>query len=243
MSKQRIELERQIIGMALYGGFGRVASMLKPNNFTATEPYNHQYIWAAMGRLWPTDPVELLTVAMQLNKEKINYAHYIAHECDPLTVSGRNIEYYALVLLEMDIRQKLLQCLTNEQLKATSASNMDLLTILKQCIDLIKDSNHDLFQSNATIEGYLEAYAPATYTEYRKYSAAIPAKVAQVKEAAQVKTLFQHLYSLSREKSDVLRAQVLVRMESLMKQVLIDADLPHGIESIFNIQPKPEYEQ
>lgn len=137
----RVQLEQTIIGACLLeNGYDRIAGVLSPKTFTSSIQYNHQVIYKAIEALYPDRPVDPLTVTHELNQP--SYASYLAH-CSSLVSSSANLRYHAFILLQLSMRDALIQTLSKASEKELSLTTK---AALQEIIDECLDSDNDILE-------------------------------------------------------------------------------------------------
>lgn len=157
----RIELEQAIIGaVVLETRYDQVGNILKPSNFTAKKEdthANYQLIWSTIKEQAEADnPYDIITIANKLKQKRLptgNYSYELAL-CTSQVNSGASLIEHAIILLETDIREKLVK-----QLMAFQASNRNInyRAMLQEILNHVQDPSEDIFDVVDSAEHYFAA--------------------------------------------------------------------------------------
>ncbi|MBX2916727.1 MAG: hypothetical protein KF856_15765 [Cyclobacteriaceae bacterium] len=234
MDSFRLNLEQTIIGACLLeNGYSRVAGVLFARNFSQTEYYDHRIIFQAIERLYPTRPVDLITVAHEVNKS--GYGYYLAG-CASKVCSSENLRSHAFILLQLSMRDALIQVL--DKARAMHISNTTHAAI-QEVIDECLDSGNDIFELYLKVQSYLEFIGAEEFllTDIRKLKDSIDRKINTIKAQAHIECLFNNLSSLSNQVPDVTTKLVLDRLTTLTKGVLVKGNVsPAVLDSLNRIE-------
>ncbi|OEK06720.1 DnaB-like helicase N-terminal domain-containing protein [Roseivirga misakiensis] len=192
----RLLLESTVLGMALEKKFGRVNHILSTKNFSVNREYNHQAIWKAMEQLYPTEPIDTISVASFLLKKGERTYHRYLSSLTNFVVSD-NIEYYSLQLLELDIREKLSSVLSIEEAKAISEQDFQVGSLFKSMGQMVRDYDRDLFDLTDSIRNYLERHFESKIpTSVVDLLNSLPEKIREIKSANKLRCLLRELCNL-----------------------------------------------
>lgn len=149
---ERQDFEQAIIGACLQeNGYCVVAGVLTSRNFTTTTPFNHRLIFKAIQDLYPCRPIDLFTVAHEIAKP--DYAWYLA-SCSARVVSAANLRHHAFILLQMSMRDSLIEFLNNapDRFNLSTTTRSAINDIIDECLD----SSNDILEVYAKAPVYLQ---------------------------------------------------------------------------------------
>lgn len=149
--KFRLQLEQTIIGSCiLENGYSQVAEVLTDKSFTKSEPFDHQLIFSAIEKLYPVRPIDLLTVSYEINKPE--YSSYLAH-CALNVSSASNLKHHAYILLQLGMRDALINLLDQAQ---STAVSLVTRSAIQEVIDECLDTENDILDIYSKVVSYLE---------------------------------------------------------------------------------------
>ncbi len=208
-------LEALIIGeVILENKFALVANILSQKNFGSYPGADHKIIWSVLEKMYPTIPIDLVTATRKLQEwYTINYAFLLTGYT--LRIGSTNhIRYHAIILLEMDIRSKVLAVLDQIYITGRSRSEFTKAAEIYEIKQYIENVQFDLFESVIQVSKYLES---TDYTEecsaVQDLVSYIPKKIEQVQKLCQLESCMEHLNRL---------ADICLKHQSLI-QKLVDA--------------------
>lgn len=155
----REELEQTILGACLleWPAYGELAHILKENNFK--EP-KHRAIWQAMNHLWPNLPIDLLSVTNQMRKANQFYNLELPVYLTELTNrvnSAANLSYHAMILLELDIREKLISAvLSYDNSKGDIGQRLRRESALNEAENALKSNATDVLAAAEALPRFFE---------------------------------------------------------------------------------------
>ena len=189
-------LERTVLGMALENRYSMVRHIIATKNFKTGLDFKHKSIWGAMETIYPTAPINILSVSnFLLNREGISYHLYLC-ELSDFAVSD-NIEYFSIQLLELDIREKLAEILKIERKETVNKNEFQLAFEYDKMISSCQDWSKDIFESLDKIESYLKAHLKEGVSEtLLNLFESIPKKIQVIKSKNQLDEILSHLISL-----------------------------------------------
>lgn len=211
-------MEQTIIGTCLLeNGYGRIAGVLTARNFSQAKDYDHRLIFNAIEHLYPQRPVDLLTVVHEVKRS--GYAGYLA-ECAAKVCSTDNIRYHAFILLQLSMRDALIEAL--DKARGTHLSNTTHAAI-QEIIDECLDTSNDILDIYPKAVSYLEKLGVENMVlaDVRKLQDGIEQKANVIKAQAHIDCLIHNLNVLSKSGSDVTTRLVLNRLTELTKGVLV----------------------
>jgi len=234
MDSFRLNLEQTIIGACLLeNGYSRVAGVLSARNFSQTEYNNHQLIFEAIERLYPLRPVDLITVIHEVNKR--GYAYYLA-DCMAKVCSADNLRSHALLLVQLSMRDALIQTLDKARSKHFSNSTH---CAIQEIIDECLDSGNDILEIYPKALIHLEKIGAEDFilADVRKLNESIDRKCATIKAQAHIDCLINNLNQLSNSGSNTITRLTLARLIELTKGVLIKGNVnPEVLVSLNEIE-------
>ena len=232
MNQFRQDLEQTIIGACLLeNGYARVAGVLTSKNFTASDQFDHQAIFKAIETLYPCNPIDLLTVNHKVNKP--NYGWYLAG-CSSRVSSAANLRYHAFILLQLSMRDVLI-----DRLNMASSKELSILT--KAAINRIIDKCHS---ADDILQTYEEAPILLTnigaeeslIKEITGLHNALFRKVFKIKKQAEIDCLFDHLQRISELTFDSTSKLCMAHLVDVMKGVIVTGRVDNKtVEKILSI--------
>jgi len=231
MDNFRLNLEQTIIGACLLeNGYSRVAGVLIARNFSQSDPYNHGLVFEAIQRLYPTRPVDLITVTHEIGK--IGYASYLA-ECAAKVCSSDNLRYHAFILLQLSMSDALVRALDDARGRHISiTTHAAVQEIIDQCLDC----SNDILEIYQNALSYLERIGAEEYVidEIRKIQDGFEKKINSIKAQVHVEVLITNLNQLSNVVSDVITRLALNRLIELTKATLTKGKVSHDTLDALN---------
>ena len=217
----REQLEKTILGAVLLeaGNFTKVSHILSPKNFSKNEHYNHQLIWKAIESLYPTKPIDVITVNAQLRSMgEVNYMFYL-QELTAQVASSANLSYHALMLVERSISDSFITLL-NELREKESSTN--LKAAINEIIDEMIDPTNDTLVTIALAIKYLQGIAPDenTIKQLVEFDQSIDRKAEHIKQQVSVETLLRYLNELGCIPTDPLARLTVRKLTELLKTIL-----------------------
>jgi replicative DNA helicase len=231
MNYLRQNLEQTIIGACLLeNGYSQVAGILTSRNFTHSGAFNHKAIFEAIERLFPLRPVDLITVVHEVNKS--GYASYLA-ECASKVCSSENLRSHAVILLQICMRDALIQILDNARGAHISSTT---LAAIQEIIDHCLDKSEDIFETYQGALSYLESIGAEEFliNDIRKLQNGIDLKVIAIKNQAHIDCLVNNLSYLSKVGTDLNTKLALSRLIELTKGVLVKGNVSSTALDVLN---------
>jgi hypothetical protein len=213
-------LEKAVLGMALENRYSLVGNILNSKNFNTTSRFNHKSIWRAMEMIFPTGPINILSVSSFLFKQDgISYHHYLC-ELSNFAVSD-NIKYFSIQLLELDIREKLAELIKLERRKSVDKNEFQLAQEFDKMIFSCQDWTQDIFESIDKIESYLMINLKRSVSEtLLNFFNSIPKKIRLIKSESQLQLVLSHLLTISPELQNrqvkILTEEIIFELKSNM---------------------------
>ncbi|MEQ1586551.1 MAG: DnaB-like helicase N-terminal domain-containing protein [Cyclobacteriaceae bacterium] len=231
MTSIRQDLEQTIIGTCLLeNGYSRIAGVITSRNFTQSKPISHRVIFGAIERLYPTRPVDLITIAHEINKP--GYGTYLA-ECVAKVCSSDNLRYHAFILLQMNMRDALIRTLD----KARSAHiSTTTHSAIQDIVDECLDTSNDILEIFPKALTYLEATGveESILVEVRTLLHGIEQKAITIRDQAHIECLVNNLNQLSNIGTDITSRLALSRLVELTKGVLIKGNVSPAVLDALN---------
>jgi hypothetical protein len=154
---QRKELERAIIGACiLEEKYGTVQHLLKPVNFTDPELGK---IWAAIERLYPHQPTDMLSVNIKYKQMHKSSAALLIAECTAKVYSSTSLVHWCILLLEEDMLTKFEGIITKASV--THSRDIEKSGHLKEVLNYIHAPEPDVFKLLPAVYKYLSNYGLA----------------------------------------------------------------------------------
>ncbi len=218
MNQFRQDLEQTIIGACLLeNGYARVAGVLTSKNFTASNQFDHQAIFKAIETLYPCSPIDLLTVNNKVDKP--NYGWYLAG-CSSMVSSAANLRYHAFMLLQLSMRDVLI-----ERLNMASSKELSLLTksAINEIIDECLDHSTDILAiyEKAPIHLTNIGAEESLIKEITILNNTLLRKTFKIKNQAHIDCLFENMQRIPEVTLDSTSKLCLAHLIDLTKGILI----------------------
>lgn len=218
MNQFRQDLEQIIIGSCLLeNGYARVAGVLTSKNFTASDQFDHQAIFKAIETLYPCNPIDLLTVNHKVNKP--DYGWYLAG-CSSRVSSAANLRYHAFILLQLSMRDVLI-----ERLNMASSKELSLLTksAINEIIDECLDHSTDILAiyEKAPIHLTNIGAEESLIKEITSLNNTLLRKVFKIKNQANINCIFENMLRISEVTFDSTSKLCLAHLVDVMKGVIV----------------------
>lgn len=195
----KLDLEQIIIGAVVFEGkYGMVGHILKEQNFTTTASIDLKIVWRAIGELfYSLQPYDLISLTQYL-KQKYNksYAGFLTSFIGRVT-SSANLGHHAMILLDMDIRQKFTAIL-NKHVVAFSDKYPEARASVVSVLEELNAPGSDVLLILEACVGYFQNlfYPQEYFKEIDELQTSIPLKVKQIKKLSQVKFLFSEIMKI-----------------------------------------------
>ena len=218
MTQFKQDLEQIIIGACLLeNGYQRVAGVLTSKNFTASHPFDHQAIFRAIETLYPCDPINLLTVRHKINKP--GYAYYLA-ECSSKVCSAANLRHDAFILLQLSMRDVLIERLNNANRGELSLSTKVAINeIIDECLDHSNDI-HKIYERSPIHLAHIGA-EESLVKEITDLNSGLLQKVVKIKNQAHIDCLFDNLQRIPEVALDSTSKLCLTHLVDVIKGILV----------------------
>ena len=218
MNEDRQDLEQIIIGSCLLeNGYARVAGVLTSKNFTASNTYNNQAIFKAIEALYPNSPIDIITVNNKVNKPY--YAHYLA-SCSSRVSSIANIRYHAFLLLQLSMRDVLI-----EKLNTTNGKEFSISTkaTINEIIDECLDHSNDILDIYDKVPIHLKNLntEESLIKEFTNLKNDLYEKAIRIKKQAHIDCLFNNLQILSEVTLDSKSKLCMTHLINVIKGILV----------------------
>lgn len=233
----RIELEQVILGKCvLENGFASVADILKPSNFSREGDglyFDHQVIFSTMARLYPSRPINIVTVCYELRQMQ-GYHIYVLEICARVARAAC-LRYDAFMLLEYNIRTSfidLLQGVTggNEQLSTRAAVG----EILDECLD----QDNDIFEIIPASLKHLNNIGASRLVldQVDGFLRGIDQRIHQIKKLASIDALVENLVSLNNVPGDTTSRMAVSHLTDILKSIIAQGKVDEKLsKQIFSL--------
>lgn len=143
----RLQIEHSIIGsLAMFKESYPIFRILRPKNFSHI-PYRE--IYTVMLNMIPHTPIDLITLSDRMEYVKGESYDELILSCTREVLSHEHSVFWAFLLLEFDIRDKIIKALTPKKdneivsvvLKHISNRKNDLFKAIADSIELFKDND------------------------------------------------------------------------------------------------------
>jgi RNA binding exosome subunit len=235
-------LEEAIIGRVIMEShYMEVAHILRPVCFSSEQ---HQRIWQVLQHMFPTQGIDLLTVAHEYRKRYTgdNIAPVLV-ACTNRTATGHNLREHCFRLLEISIRQRTVEHLASREKHHTTTHRHDIAQVLTRCREAIANPLADLYEELTTASSYMQACGLTTeHDMFQEYALLMDRSALQMKRAAQTHAVMNHLHSITRKEGDQAVAQALDIIQSMIIDLLahdrINTDYLNQLYTTAQYEPK-----
>lgn len=231
------EYEKQVLGLCLEVSHYAVADIVKPDNFSDDDQSHHAKIYKTILSFSVGDPVNIMTVSQRYKRDygdNLWSSYYITNLLN--SVYSSDPRYYALTLLELDIRLKLLKHLTSQQQFLSNARRYDESEIYKQCIALIDNKQTDLFEGLEICLEFVKKYVPNEYSVLYNFVEALPKVSDRIKSLAKIENAINQFESLCRTISDDQSKEIALKAKDIfIESLLIGKKSPKFINQVNKI--------
>lgn len=206
-------------------GFPIVASILSAKNFSVPQ---HAEIWEAMCKLWPNNPINVFSIEELVDCKLYSLDIIVKFYC-----SIENLQFYAMKLVEEDIRKKLIALMDVVFEKHFKHSpNVSFargyLEEVKACLGIPLNDVFEVLEGTIQYFGTIELMKPAL-ADLEDFNSNLDKKCIHIKKQAHLDVLFNHLNSLSNIPNT--NRLVLNKLVQIAKLSLSGKDLPTEIET------------
>jgi replicative DNA helicase len=217
----RLELERAILGACiLENAYQRVADILSPVNFSDKQPCSHRAIFEAIASHYPAMPIDIITISRSLGPE---YAPVLA-ELTATVCSAANLRYYALMLVEVSLREAFIAMISTLHDKAKLSMKAKLYEVQDEALD----AENDIFQVIEKAKNYMaQQDEPWIMEAFEKFEQQINKRIHIVKNQAFVDVLMLNLTNLNLN-SDNHNVRIAINhLTELIKYILSTGNVSH----------------
>ena len=218
MDHYRKDLEQVILGACLLeNGYNRVAGILSFKNFTPSSTYNHQLIFQSIQNLYPSSPIDILTVTHKI--KKLEYSSYLAY-CMNKVCNVANLRFHAFILLQESMRSLLVE-------RLNMAMNMELKTVTKAHInDIVKkclDPYSDIVKFYDLLPDFLKSVnaEESLIKEMTNLKNDLYEKTIRIKKQAHIDCLFNNLQRLPEGTLDSKSKLCMTHLINVIKGILV----------------------
>ncbi|MEO9477265.1 MAG: DnaB-like helicase N-terminal domain-containing protein [Cyclobacteriaceae bacterium] len=192
----RLELENSIIGAVLLEdtSYGRIGRYLSPNNFSSEV---NRLTWKSFDEMWSTKPINIRTMYHHLGvQHQVHAAHHLAQTVISVN-STASLEYWCLLLLELDIATKVSKMIEQTNFHPTE-------TLVQQAAEEIYfkliDSKEDLLVTIGDGAEYLHQVSREhpVAIKMNEFQKLISKRAERIKQNYPIRSLLENLMQLRR---------------------------------------------
>lgn len=245
--KLKLELQNAVAGaVMLENCYPQVAHVLKPINFSNTEIFNYQELWAVIIEMYNENtPIDICTVTNAFfKKHHRNEAWYITQMTNRIA-SAANIQYHAFIILQYDLQVKyehllhevILQCKENEPTIKSALFEVSETIFLPEAdiIEIIRGSI-DWFRTLHIREDLLEPI-----TEFKK---SFDARCDEIKKLPQAAYLFRQFRAIAESAKNYEQSSAYGEIEKIMRKLYFTPDIsPQLLTKLIEINHELETAQ
>ena len=194
----RLEIEEHILGQCLtFESQAYLAlDILKPVNFQ--DDFCRE-VFMALSDIAGKRPIDPIGVRIRLQERNVNVELVNYRLISMAEKAVHDVQYYALLLLQTDIKEKTIAALTAKEKRFSKDERFELAAVVKQCLDHISRPDTDIFEGLDNIHGYMLAHLADEAYELTEIVESIPKKVAQIKKASRTSYLLDSLQRMVSE--------------------------------------------
>lgn len=198
LADQKKELESMIIGeVLLENKYVLVGDILSPQNFTNYPEADNRIIWSTIEKMSPTNPIDLLTVSAKVYDWHGNNYRWVLTDYTTRIASSCHIRYHAMMLLELDIRSKLVSSLIRQYEKARGVEAFDTATEIHQIKTHVENPVNDLFDVISTALDFLKGIGyDKEYDAVQNLVGYLPEKIIKIRNESQLESCISNLTKL-----------------------------------------------
>jgi len=220
----RLETELYVLGACLLdNGYQKIADLLQPINFSTADTdkallYDHQLIYTTMQQLYPTKPIDVLTVGYAL---PVGYYSYL-FELTSRVSSVANIRYHAAILVEISIRETFIALLQTLQPNRTDIVRLALYEVQDEALDF----SNDIFKVIETGTLYMQRMGDeAVHTALSDFNLKIDKRIAQIRQLAIIDSLMENLTNINHLAHEASTQMALAHLTDVIKLILAKGKL------------------
>ena len=197
--EQKKQLESLIIGeVILENKYVLVGSILSPQNFSNYPDVDNRIIWQTIEKMHPCTPIDLITVRSNVyDWHGLNYSWLLTTYTNQVA-STQHLRYHAILLLEIDIRAKLMSVLARLSEKAIKDEAFNKAVEIRQVQDHVKNKSIDLFDVIRTASYFLKGMGyNDEYEAIDSLVGYLPEKIIKVRRKSQIDSCISNLARIS----------------------------------------------
>lgn len=234
----KFQYERQLLGNMLEVSHMAVGEILKPDNLTNYKNSYHRKIYELLCSFRLSDTCNLLTATVEFRRkygqelwtEGWSAAYYITGLASTCHISDPR--YYALFILELDIRKKIMQHLKEQEGFMNQKERYEESNIYKQCFDLLDDPEEDLFDAIDQIDAFIAHYAPEEHIAFEKFKDALPKIADRIKDMVNLKMGLAQLQNLYKSMGGSVQQERCMMATEVLIASITRADLTEDFEKL-----------
>lgn len=193
-SSSKKNVEKIVLGLCLENRFAVAKRFLSEKNFSNDRPFSHQRIWQSMQKVFPLERVNIQSV--WINLEQHSHSHYLDYlkQLSSHVFTG-DLEAWSLKLLEMDIKEKINVCLSEEKRKAEKNEWIDQAMFYDQLCQRSLSDELDFFEMLQTLVESFEVHNGMDIPiQLKSLINSVDPKVEVINSARHIQALLEHLY-------------------------------------------------
>lgn len=196
----RLEIEEHILGQCLtYESQAYLAlDILKPINF---QDEFCREVFTVLSEMAGKRPIDPIGVKIRLQERNVKLEMVNTRLLMIYQKNVHCVRYYAMLLLERDIKDKTIAALTAKEKRFSKDERFELAAVVKQCLDHISRPDTDILEGLDNIHAYMLAHLADEAHELTEIVESIPKKVAQIKKASRTSYLMEALQRMVQESS------------------------------------------
>jgi thioredoxin-like negative regulator of GroEL len=122
------------------------------------------------------------------------------------------------MLLEMDIREKMVEIFIRKESKFKKEQNLELATAMKQCRDHLGNVSQDVFDAVDAVFGYAKSYLIDDYDDIQQIVDSIPKRASKIRQQTRTNHLMDTLTQIAdtrhRHTLGILKDAFLITLQS-----------------------------
>jgi hypothetical protein len=195
MTPDRLLLEQNLIGRAItcIPSAITISDVLSPSNFQ--NKFCGQ-VFALILEGIDTMEIDLMSITRKFFKRHGEQKGFALTELADRAMLTSHVLSDALILLEMDMKEKFGALLTRMERECAAASDFEAAAVWKQCADHLAHKDNDVFVAVDHLHSYLTSCFPDQMDEYNQLRSAIPKMVDRIRKRANARKFIESLTAM-----------------------------------------------
>lgn len=229
----KFQYERQLLGNMMEISHMSVGEILKPDNFSNYKDSHHGKIYEILCTFGLEDSCNPITVTTEYRRKhgKSDWeAHYITGLLS--TCYNSDPRYYAICILELDIRQKMMHYLKKQETFMNQKERYEESDIYKQCHDLMDDPAYDLIEGMDVIDKFIMQYSPEEHIGFEKFKEALPEIADRIKDMVKLRMSIAQLQNLYKSMGGSIQQERCMMATEILVGAITRNDLTEDFQKL-----------